>query len=103
MSLFYLFHTFYWRIPSMQKPRLGFTPLIAILALLSGCKTTRSDIAAIPSPADMRSEISVNGRVSTLRHIDIQHVGKQIPLTYSDGKIANSRGYDWWVSKHFAL
>ncbi|QZO14346.1 hypothetical protein [Pseudoalteromonas piscicida] len=103
MSLFYLFHTFYWRIPSIQKPRLVFAPLIAILALLSGCKTTRSDIAAIPSPADMRSEISVNGRVSTLRHIDIQHVGKQIPLTYSDGKIANSRGYDWWVSKHFAL
>ncbi|USE69001.1 hypothetical protein CTT31_07695 [Pseudoalteromonas maricaloris] len=103
MSLFYLFHTFYWQIPSIQKPRLVFAPLIAILALLSGCKTTRSDIVAIPSPADMRSEISVNGRVSTLKHIDIQHVGKQIPLTYSDGKIANSRGYDWWVSKHFAL
>ncbi|MDW7548272.1 hypothetical protein [Pseudoalteromonas peptidolytica] len=105
MSLFYLFPTisFYRRILFLQKQQLVFAPLIALLALLSGCQTTRSNIVAIPSPADMRSEVSVNGRVSTLKHIDIQHVGKQIPLTYSEGKIANSRGYDWWVSKHFAL
>ncbi|MCO7187201.1 MULTISPECIES: hypothetical protein [unclassified Pseudoalteromonas] len=85
------------------------------LALLSGCqsleKPPQSQVArvsgqieqTIPSPAQMRVDIDVAGRTSTLNHIDITYVGKQIPRTYSDGKITNSRGYNWWVSKHFAL
>ncbi|WP_171045408.1 hypothetical protein [Pseudoalteromonas rubra] len=85
------------------------------LALLSGCqsleKPPQSQVdrvsgqiaQTIPSPAQMRVDIDVAGRTSTLNHIDISYVGKQIPRTYSDGKITNSRGYHWWVSKHFAL
>ncbi|WP_125716460.1 hypothetical protein [Pseudoalteromonas rubra] len=85
------------------------------LALLSGCQSTEgvrpqhttqqsAQVAQpIPSPAQMRVDIDVAGRVSTLKHIDIAYVGKQIPRTYSEGKISNSRGYNWWVSKHFAL
>ncbi|KZN67599.1 hypothetical protein [Pseudoalteromonas luteoviolacea] len=63
---------------------------------------TKSE-SSIKSPTQMQVDIDVSGRVSTLNHIDIQFVGKQIPRTYSDGKISNSRGYNWWVSKHFAL
>ncbi|PCK32188.1 hypothetical protein CEX98_08375 [Pseudoalteromonas piscicida] len=103
MSLFYLFYTPYHRITSVRSSVLMHPLLIAILFLLGGCKATQHNDVAIPSPSDMRSEVSVNGRVSTLKHIDIQYVGKRVPITYSDGKIGNSRGYDWWVSKHFAL
>ena len=51
----------------------------------------------------MQAKITVQGYTSTLNHMDIEFLGKTIPYTYSDGKIGNSRGYDWWVSKHFAL
>ena len=57
----------------------------------------------IPAPAQMRAEVIVTGRVSTLKHIDIVNVGQQIPYTYSARKITNSTGFQWWVSKHFAL
>lgn len=88
---------------------------IIALALLGGCQSiekphqdSRAQLSqqraqAIPSPAQMRVDIDVAGRTSTLNHIDITYVGKQIPRTYSEGKITNSRGYNWWVSKHFAL
>lgn len=52
---------------------------------------------------EMLANITVQGYTSTLNHMDIEFLGKTIPYTYSDGKIGNSRGYDWWVSKHFAL
>lgn len=51
----------------------------------------------------MQVNISVQGYTSTLNSMDIKYLGKTVPYTYSDGKIGNSRGYDWWVSKHFAL
>ena len=49
----------------------------------------------------MQANITVQGYTSTLNNIDIEFLGKKIPYTYSDGKIGNSRGYNWWVSKHF--
>lgn len=51
----------------------------------------------------MQANITVQGYTSTLNHMDIKFLGKTIPYTYSNRKIGNSRGYDWWVSKHFAL
>ncbi len=57
----------------------------------------------IPEPADLAVDVIASGRVSTLKHIDIVNVGKQIPYTYSHGKITNSPGFNWYVSKHFAL
>ncbi|OCQ22691.1 hypothetical protein A7985_01655 [Pseudoalteromonas luteoviolacea] len=85
----------------MYKTCLG----LCFATLLSGCAMTSATkpVPSIKSPAQMQVDIDVSGRVSTLNHIDIQFVGKQIPRTFSDGKITNSRGYNWWVSKHFAL
>lgn len=51
----------------------------------------------------MQVDISVQGYTTTLHNIDIAFLGQTIPYTYSAGKIGNSRGYNWWVSKHFAL
>lgn len=51
----------------------------------------------------LEADITVQGHTSTLKNIDIEFLGKSIPYTYSEGKIGNSRGYNWWISKHFAL
>lgn len=58
---------------------------------------------SIPKPSEMKAEVRVEGRLSTLVEMDIKKLGRQIPYTYSAGKIANSPGYEWWVSKHFAI
>lgn len=90
------------------------TQIFASLCLcfsLLGCNGTQQQareaqsqqLSEIPTPAQMRAEVLVNGRISQIQHIDIQHVGKKIPYTYSQGKISNSKDYQWWVSKHFAL
>ncbi|QQX78471.1 hypothetical protein JK628_12830 [Shewanella sp. KX20019] len=77
-------------------------------ALLSQTDTppasyTLDIVQAIPSPAAMKANVLHNARTSTVVDIDVAYVGKQIPFTFSDGKVANSDGFDWYVSKHFAL
>ena len=62
-----------------------------------------TSLSRVPLPSEQVAEVNVKNYVSTLKSMDIAYVGKQIPYTYSDGKISNSRGYNWWVSKHFAL
>ncbi|MBB6520385.1 hypothetical protein [Pseudoteredinibacter isoporae] len=58
---------------------------------------------SIPKPSEMKADVKVEGRLSTLLAMDIKKLGRQIPYTYSAGKISNSPGYEWWVSKHFAI
>lgn len=58
---------------------------------------------SVPKPSEMYSNITVSGRVSTLNDIEIYRVGQTIPYTYSHGKINNTPGYQWYVSKHFAM
>lgn len=60
-------------------------------------------VQAIPAPKDMKADVIVHGRVSTVEEIDVAYVGKQIPFTFSDGKVENTTGFEWYVSKHFAL
>ena len=62
-----------------------------------------TSLNSVPLPSEQQARIKVDQYVSTLERMDIAFVGKQIPYTYSDGKITNSDGYHWWVSKHFAL
>ncbi|WP_065978324.1 hypothetical protein [Pseudoalteromonas lipolytica] len=86
--------------------------LTLLTLLLTACQPTpnasannnKPDIDNIKSaPSNMQANITVQGHTSTLNNMDIEFLGKTIPYTYSDGKIGNSRGYNWWVSKHFAL
>lgn len=64
---------------------------------------TLSVVQAIPKPSQMIADVSTNSRVSTIKHIDVAYVGKQIPFTFSHGKVENTVGYEWYVSKHFSL
>ncbi|TMP80074.1 hypothetical protein CWC05_19855, partial [Pseudoalteromonas ruthenica] len=83
------------------------TFIILSTLLLSACAQTGM---AVPTSKQVNSlqpvsyhnqrvDIQISGRTSKLNHIDIAFLGKTIPRTYSDNKIHNSRGYDWWVSK----
>jgi|GEM_PF-1264449 len=57
----------------------------------------------IPEPSEMSVNEVVTGRVTTLKGMDILNVGKNIPFTYSLDKVSNTPGYNWYVSKHFAM
>lgn len=44
-------------------------------------------VQAIPKPSDMIADVITNARVSKIKHIDVTYVGKQIPFTFSHGKV----------------
>ena len=77
--------------------------LLLSSALISACQTKTISASDVPLPTEMSANIDVKGRLSKLINMDIKYVGKTIPYTYSHNKITNSPGYDWWVSKHFAI
>ncbi|NOU49121.1 hypothetical protein HG263_00960 [Pseudoalteromonas sp. JBTF-M23] len=80
--------------------------LVIFLLLAVGCtglETAKKSKISTDDIKNMRANVHVVGRTSTLEDIHIAYLGKTIPSTYSNGKIGNSRGYNWWVSKHFAL
>ncbi|WP_105168264.1 hypothetical protein [Pseudoalteromonas sp. T1lg23B] len=80
--------------------------LLICTLVLTGCAHTNSHEQSNKVDINLDNlqvDISVTGRTSTLNHIDIAFLGKTVPRTYSEGKIGNSRGYNWWASKHFAL
>jgi hypothetical protein len=106
------------------KPTL--LSLVVASAILSGCNSTADTSSsslskasstqftiphgkiipvskAIPHPSEMRVDVTASGRVSTLNSVEVVKVGKNIPYTYSSGRVNNTPGFDWYVSKHFAL
>ncbi|MBQ4846993.1 hypothetical protein [Pseudoalteromonas sp. MMG005] len=89
----------------LRKLSLLSTLLLTACTHTDAIKTPDTVTASVTQVASqtMRADVTVSGRTSKLNHIDIAFMGKNIPRTYSDNKISNSRGYDWWVSKHFAL
>ncbi|MFY8325372.1 hypothetical protein [Pseudoalteromonas sp. ZZD1] len=81
--------------------------LVLLVLFLVACQpqaktTITNSKKALPTDT-LKADISVQGYTSTLNNIDIKFLGKTVPYTYSEGKIGNSRGYNWWISKHFAL
>ena len=82
-----------------MKTQLGLLLVMITAPILLACKSSEP----VPPPSSMQANIEVKGRLSKLVNMDIEHVGKNIPYTYSHNKIANSPGYEWWVSKHFAI
>ncbi|MHC4503049.1 MAG: PA14 domain-containing protein [Planctomycetota bacterium] len=60
-------------------------------------------LAAIPPPSETPARVLVSGRTSTAIDVKVVHVGQRIPKTYSGGKIKNTPGFSWWVSRHYAF
>lgn len=97
--------------------------LVVASVILSGCNSTTDTSSTllspaqltiphgsiipvsktIPHPSEMSVDVTASGRVSTLNSVEVVKVGKNIPYTYSSGRVNNTPGFDWYVSKHFAL
>ena len=58
---------------------------------------------AIPAPGKQAVEIIVSGRTTTLKRIDVAAVGQKIPATFSSDRVRNTKGFAWYVSRHYAL
>jgi hypothetical protein len=56
----------------------------------------------VPAPAKTPVEIVLSGRTSTLVSISIVKCGQEVPPNFSDGKVGNTPGFEWYVSRHFA-
>lgn len=57
----------------------------------------------VPPPAETPVECVVSGRTSTLRSIEVANVGRAIPKTYAEGHVVDVEGFEWFVSRHYAL
>lgn len=58
--------------------------------------------AAVPAPEETPVKLVVSGRTSTLLSISIVKAGQEIPPNFSNGKMRNTPGFEWYVSRHFA-
>jgi hypothetical protein len=59
----------------------------------------------VPRPSETPARIIVSGRTSTAVDIKIVKVGQHVPklLPRQQGKVANTPGFTWYVSRHYAL
>jgi hypothetical protein len=81
--------------------------MIVCLCLLAWPAPAGTAVAApegpgTPAPAETPVEIVLSGRTSTLKSISIIKTGQQVPPNFSDGKVSNTPGFEWYVSRHFA-
>lgn len=79
-------------------PRLGGIALLALAAI--GSRPAR---AVVPPPAETPANIVTSGRTSTAVDIKVVKVGQEIPKTFAGARMANTPGYAWYVSEHYAL
>jgi len=70
--------------------------LVSIPAPAAGAQT-------VPAPAEQAVDVVVSGRTTTLRRVDVAAVGRTVPATFSGDRVRNTRGFAWYVSRHYAL
>ncbi len=97
----------------MNVARSATYPLAAVLAVVLAAaeplmartpvRLVASGEGSVPDPDALAVRVDVAGRTSTLRQLDIAAVGQTIPRTFSRHLIGNTPGFDWYVSRHFAL
>lgn len=90
-----------------SQPKLR--TLSFIFAAISFCASggqiiNLSGKSQIPSPASMSVSVETHGRTSILKSVDIAKItSSAVPDTFSDTLIHNSKGFTWYVSRHFAV
>lgn len=57
----------------------------------------------VPPPTATPVELVVHGRTSTLRSIHIAKLGQKLPPTFAGSRMANTPGFQWYVTRHFAM
>jgi len=76
--------------------------LAAGIGILTCLVAVSPVIAAVPAPEETPVKLIVSGQTSTLLSISIVKTGQDIPPNFSDGKVRNTPGFEWYVSRHFA-
>lgn len=59
--------------------------------------------AAVPPPSATPAKLIVNGNTSTAVDIKVVKVGQEVPDTYSGKQFAPTKGFEFYVSEHYAL
>jgi hypothetical protein len=85
--------------------------LCAVLFLLPGLSLPaapavllrEASTGRIPAPAALAARVETQGRTSRLVELEIAALGPRVPRTFSRHLIGNTEGFDWYVSRHFAL
>ncbi|MGB2823383.1 MAG: hypothetical protein WBF17_20540, partial [Phycisphaerae bacterium] len=57
----------------------------------------------VPPPSETPVEVIVSGRTSTLKSIKIVKTDQSVPPNFSNGRVGNTPGYAWYVSRHHAM
>ena len=70
--------------------------IVSVLAHAAGAQT-------VPAPGRQAVDIVVSGRTTTLKRIDVAAVGQTVPATFSGTQVRNTKGFGWYVSRHYAL
>ncbi len=76
-------------------------PWIILLLLL--CARCLAASEAIPNPSDQAADVRIEGRSSTAIHVDVAKIGQTLPDTFAGVPLGNTPGFDWYVSRHYAL
>ncbi|MCK6447271.1 MAG: hypothetical protein L6Q99_12850 [Planctomycetes bacterium] len=77
--------------------------LCAALAVAASDGPDAPSKSPVPAPLETPVECVVSGRTSTLRSIEVANVGHTIPKTYAEGHLVDVEGFEWFVSRHYAL
>jgi len=86
------------------RPRAGAGVLWAGFVVAVGWgAAVRAAGAPVPAPTETPVEIVVSGRTSTLKRITIMETNQAIPPNYSAGRVRNTPGFRWYVSRHYAI
>src|SRR5579862_5219468 len=78
-------------------------PGILTVTLIAGFVRPAGAQAPVPSPSQTPAVVIVSGHTSTAVNIVVRKVGSQIPKTYAGDKIHSTPGFDFYVSRHYAL
>jgi hypothetical protein len=58
---------------------------------------------AIPTPASQAADIFISGRTFKAIHVDVADIDQALPDTFAGIKLSNTKGFIWYVSRHYAL
>ncbi len=89
-------------------PTILLAPLLLASLALSAPAGPRGRLhdlrgGTIPSPAAMACDLKITGRTSCPRAIEVARIGRRIPRTFSRDLLSNTEGFEWYVSRHYAL
>ena len=83
------------------------SPIFAAMTFAIGLAFAHAAVqgphGVVPPPQRTQVKLVVSGRTSTLHRIDIECVGQAIPKTYAKDRAVDVAGFQWFVSRHYAL